>query len=159
MSTGVSYQLLLWIHILSSTLLFGTGLGTAFHGWMAHRSGDVAAIVVVSRNVVLADWLFTTPSVVIQPVTGVWMALIAGFPLTSGWLAWAIGLYLLVGACWLPVVWLQIRMHQLARGALRSGDPLPPRYFVYSRWWFVLGWPAFLSVIAIFYLMVFKPEL
>jgi uncharacterized membrane protein len=155
----MTYQLLLWIHILSSTLLFGTGLGTAFHGWMAHRSGDVAAIVIVSRNVVLADWLFTTPSVVVQPVTGVWMALIAGFPLTSGWLAWAIGLYLLVGACWLPVVWLQIRMHQLARVALRSGDPLPPRYFVYSRRWFVLGWPAFLSVIAIFYLMVFKPDL
>src|SRR3982751_107870 len=99
------YEWLLWVHILSSALLFGTGLGTAFHGWMAHRSGDLAAIVVVSRNVVLADWLFTARAVVRQPVTGIWMARIAGIPLTAGWLALAIGLYLLVGACWLPVVW------------------------------------------------------
>ncbi len=155
----MSYQLLLWVHILSSTLLFGTGLGTAFHGWMAHRSQDLAAIAVVSRNVVLADWLFTAPAVVIQPLTGIWMARIAGLPLTIGWLALAIGLYLLVGACWLPVVWLQIRMHHLASAAARAGVPLPARYFAYARWWFVLGWPAFLGVIAIFYLMVFKPDL
>lgn len=153
------YQLLLLVHILSATLLFGTGLGTAFHGWMAHRSGDLAAIAVVNRNVVLADWLFTAPAVVVQPVTGVWMARIAGIPLTQGWLALAIGLYLLVGACWLPVVWLQIRMHRLASSAARSEEALGPQYYAYSRWWFALGWPAFLSVIAIFYLMVFKPDL
>ena len=155
----MSYPLLLWVHIMSSTLLFGTGLGTAFHGWMAHRSQDVAAISVVSRNVVLADWLFTAPAVVVQPVTGVWMALLAGIPLTTGWLALAIGLYLLVGACWLPVVWLQIRMHHFASAAARTGEALPARYFVYAKWWFILGWPAFLCVIAIFYLMVFKPGL
>src|SRR5690349_6005917 len=147
----MSYQLLLWAHILSSTLLFGTGLGTAFHGWMAHRSQNLAAIAVVSRNVVLADWLFTAPTVVIQPLTGVWMARIAGLPLTIGWLVLAIGLYLLVGACWLPVMWLQTRMHHLASAAARTGGPLPALYFVYARWWFVLGWPAFLGVIAIFY--------
>jgi uncharacterized membrane protein len=155
----VIYQLLLLVHILSATLLFGTGLGTAFHGWMAHRSGDLAAIAVVSRNVVLADWLFTAPAVVVQPVTGVWMARIAGIPLTQGWLALAIGLYLLVGACWLPVVWLQMRMHRLASIAARSEEAFGPQYYAYSRWWFALGWPAFLSVIAIFYLMVFKPDL
>jgi uncharacterized membrane protein len=155
----VNYQLLLWVHILSSALLFGTGLGTAFHGWMAHRSGDLAAIVVVSRTVVLADWLFTAPAVMVQPVTGIWMARIAGIPLTAGWLALAIGLYLLVGTCWLPVVWLQIRMQRLASTAARAGDALPAQYFAYTKWWFVLGWPAFLSVIAIFYLMVFKPNL
>jgi uncharacterized membrane protein len=155
----VSYQLLLWVHILSATLLFGTGLGTAFHGWMAQRSGDLRVIVMVSRNVVLADWLFTAPAVVVQPITGAWMARAAGIPFTTGWLALTIGIYVLVGACWLPVVWLQIQMHRMADTALRSGQPMPALYRTYARWWFALGWPAFLGVIAIFYLMVFKPDL
>jgi uncharacterized membrane protein len=153
----VQYQFLLWVHILSSTLLFGTGLGTAFHGWMAHCSGDVRAIAVASRNVVIADWLFTTPAVIIQPLTGGLLAWQAGIPFTTGWLALAIGLYFLTGACWLPVVWLQMRMHHLAAAAVRNSSELPLLYFRYARWWFILGWPAFLAVIAIFYLMVFKP--
>jgi|SRR3954454_5549164 uncharacterized membrane protein len=153
------YEWLLWVHILSSTLLFGTGLGTAFHGWMSHRSGDIRAIVVASRNVVIADWLFTAPAVVVQPATGAWMAWQAGIPVTTGWLALALGLYVLTGACWLPVVWLQIRMHQLARNALRGAEPLPPLYYRYATLWFILGWPAFFAVVATFYLMVFKPDL
>ena len=154
----MSYQLLLLVHILSSTLLFGTGLGTAFHGWMAQRSRDLRAVTVVNRNVVMADWLFTAPAVVVQPVTGVWMARIAGFPFTTGWLVIAIGLYVVVGACWLPVVWLQIRMRRMAETALRDGTPLPPLYQRYASWWFALGWPAFGSVVAIFALMVVKPD-
>lgn len=150
------YILLKAIHILSSTLLFGTGLGTAFHGWMANRAGSLDARRVVNRNVVLADWLFTTPAVVVQPVTGIWLAQIAGFPLTSGWLVAAMILYLLVGACWLPVVGIQIAMRRIA-DATPDGTPLPPRYFRLSRWWFALGWPAFIGVIIIFWLMVAKP--
>lgn len=153
----MGYQTLLTIHIISSTLLFGTGLGTAFHGWMAHRSRDPAAIAVVSRNVVLADWLFTTPAVVVQPISGIWMAKLADIPLASGWLLLAIIFYVLVGACWLPVVWLQLCMHRLAKLAMRSGQALPPRYFSYARAWFALGWPAFMGVLGIYYLMVFKP--
>jgi uncharacterized membrane protein len=153
------YVLLKYLHVIGAALLFGTGLGTAFHGWMAHRSGDRAAIAVVGRSVVLADWLFTAPAVVVQPATGVAMAWWSGTPLTSSWLLVSMVLYLLVGACWLPVVWLQIRMHALARTAVRTGEPLPPRYFAYSRIWFALGWPAFVAVLTIFYLMIAKPEL
>src|SRR3954451_1920320 len=153
------YILLKYLHIISANLLFGTGLGTAFHGWMTHRSRDRIAIAVVSRNVVLADWLFTAPAVVVQPITGIALAHLAGFPLTSGWLLLSIALYVLVGACWLPVVWLQIRMHALATEAVRLGAPLPPRYFAYAKIWFALGWPAFFGVLAIFYLMIAKPEL
>src|SRR3954470_810452 len=148
------YLLLKYMHVINSTLLFGTGLGTAFHGWMAHRSGDRVVIAVVGRNVVLADWLFTAPAVVVQPATGVAMAWLAAIPLTNSWLLVSIVLYLLVGACWLPVVWLQIRMHALAAEAVRTNTALPPRYFAYARLWFLFGWPAFMSVLAIFYLMI-----
>jgi uncharacterized membrane protein len=154
-----SYLLLKWAHIISSTLLFGTGLGTAFHGWMAQRSRDLHVMAVVGRNVVLADWLFTAPAVVLQPVTGLALAKLGGVPLDSPWLLAAMGLYLLVGVCWLPVVWLQIRMHRMAAAALVRGEPLPLRYHHYARLWFALGWPAFLGVLAIFWLMVAKPDL
>ncbi|HEY4250490.1 MAG TPA: DUF2269 domain-containing protein [Roseomonas sp.] len=152
------YLILKYLHVISSTLLFGTGLGTAFHGWMAQRSGDARAILVVNRNVVRADWIFTAPAVVAQPVTGIWLARLAGYPLDSGWLLAAMALYVLVGACWLPVVWLQIRMHRLAAAALARGAPLPPEWHRAARWWFALGWPAFLGVLAIFWLMIAKPS-
>ena len=155
----MSYLLLKYIHILSSTLLFGTGLGTAFHGFLAFRTKDPRVVAAVGRSVVLADWLFTAPAVVIQPITGVAMAVLAGAPLTQGWLALSIALYALVGVCWLPVVWLQIQLRRMAQASLKSGDPLPPLYYRYLRLWFMLGWPAFTAVLAIFYLMVFKPEL
>ena len=155
----MSYLLLKYIHILSSTLLFGTGLGTAFHGFLAFRTKDPCVVASVGRSVVLADWLFTAPAVVIQPVTGVTMALLAGVPLMQGWLALSIALYILVGLCWLPVVWLQIQLRRMAAACLQSGDALPSLYFRYLRLWFMLGWPAFTAVLAIFYLMVFKPGL
>lgn len=154
-----SYLLVKLLHVLSSTVLFGTGLGTAFQGWMAGRSRDLDAMRVVNRNVVLADWIFTTPAAVIQPVTGVWLALQAGFSLTEGWLALAIILYLVTGACWLPVVWLQVQMQAMAATAVATATPLPARYAKFARLWFLLGWPAFLSMIGIFYLMIVKPEI
>ena len=155
----MSYLFLKYIHILSSTLLFGTGLGTAFHGFLAFRTKDPRVAAAVGRSVVLADWLFTAPAVVIQPITGVTMAVLASVPLTQGWLALSIALYVLVGVCWLPVVWLQIQLRRMAQESLKNGIPLPPLYYRYLRLWFMLGWPAFTTVLAIFYLMVFKPEL
>ena len=150
----MSYLLLKYIHILSSTLLFGTGLGTAFHGFLAFRTKDARVVAAVGRSVVLADWLFTAPAVVVQPVTGVTMALMASVPLFSGWLLLSIALYVLVGACW-----LQIELRRIAKASLENGCPLPAQYFRYLRLWFALGWPAFIAVLAIFYLMVFKPDL
>jgi uncharacterized membrane protein len=154
----MSYLLLKYIHILSATLLFGTGLGTAFHGFLAFRSRDTRVIAAVGRSVILADWLFTAPAVVVQPATGIAMALMAGLPLTEGWIALTLVLYIIVGACWLPVVWLQIKLRAIARESLDTNAPLPERYFRYLRYWFVLGWPAFTAVLAIFYLMIFKPD-
>jgi uncharacterized membrane protein len=151
------YLALKLVHILSSTVLFGTGLGTAFSMWRAHKSADARVVSAVTHNVVLADWWFTTPAVIAQPVTGFALVRLAGFPLASTWLELTLLLYFLVGACWIPVVWLQLRMRDLASRAAADGQPLPSRYHWYFKIWFLLGWPAFLSVVVIFGLMVFKP--
>lgn len=153
------YLLLKWLHVLSAALLFGAGLGSAYYKWVTDRSGDARAIAVVMRHVVLADWVFTTPAILIQPLTGIRMAYLAGYPMTHGWIAWAFGLYLLAGACWLPVVFLQIRMRSLALTAMHESRALPETYWRYARIWFRLGVPAFAGVTGIFWLMVFKPAL
>ncbi len=144
-------------HIVSATILFGTGLGIAFFKWITDRSGSVQAIRIVAERVVWADWVFTTPAVVVQPITGVLLARVLGFQLSSGWVAHAIVLYVFAGACWIPVVWLQIRMRDLAREAFERGSPLGERYWQLARIWFWLGVPAFCAVLAIFALMVTKP--
>lgn len=151
------YLLIKWVHILSSTVLFGTGAGIAFFFLRAHRNGDAKLIAAVSGDVVLADFLFTATAVVLQPITGVALAVMAGFPLSTGWLVVSIALYGLIGCCWLPVVWLQIRMRNMAIRAAADGSPLPDAYGRYYAWWLGLGWPAFLGVMAVFYLMVAKP--
>jgi uncharacterized membrane protein len=153
------YLIVKWLHILSATILFGTGIGIAFFKWITDRGADVRAIRLASERTVLADWIFTTPAVIVQPLSGVAMAQLAGFPLASGWLAYSIALYALAGACWLPVVWLQIRMRALARLADDSGAPLPALYWAYARTWFWLGVPAFLALLAVYWLMVAKPVL
>lgn len=149
--------MLKWIHILSSTLLMGTGLGIAFFMWMAHRTHDARTVAATARVVVIADGLFTAPAVIIQLVSGLWLAQLLQIPLATFWLRSALILFFVIGACWLPVVWLQIRARDLARQAVATQRPLPAAYARVMRWWFWLGWPAFLSVITIFWLMVHKP--
>jgi uncharacterized membrane protein len=155
----MEYLLLKWIHILSSTILFGTGIGSAFYMFMANRRKDIAGIYFATRHVVIADWLFTTPSVIIQLITGIWLADMLNYPLAEGWVLWALILYFFAGACWLPVVWMQIRMRDMAKIALETGSPLPERYWKLDRWWVILGSLAFPAIIAVFWLMVAKPPL
>ena len=146
-----------WIHILSSTLLFGTGLGSAFYMFFTSLSRDVRATAVVVRYVVIADWAFTTPTIIIQPLTGLYLIHLAGFPLTSTWILWSIILYLVAGAAWLPVVWMQIKMRDMAVEAARANTELPPRYWQFLKLWVALGVIAFFSLVVVFYLMVAKP--
>jgi uncharacterized membrane protein len=153
----MSYLLVKWLHILSSTFLFGTGIGSAFYMLLTSISGDVRAIAVVSRQVVLADWIFTSTTVVLQPLTGFYLIHLAGYPWTSGWIMWSIGLYFLAGACWLPVVWMQLRMRDMAQAAARDGTALPAQYWRYLRIWSALGVPAFFALVVVFWLMVAKP--
>lgn len=152
-----SYEIVKLLHILSATVLFGTGLGTAFVVWNANRGGDVAAIAFATRHAVLADWLFTTPAVLFQPLSGLWLVHEAGYGFTEPWLLWVYGLYALVGACWLPVVAIQFRMRRMAARAAAESTALPEAYHRCMRAWLLLGWPAFMSLMAIFWLMVARP--
>ncbi len=152
----MDYLTIKWIHILSSTLLFGTGLGIAFFMWMAHLSKDSKVIAATARIVVLADTFFTAPAVLVQFGTGLWMMQILQLPWDTFWIKMSLILFFVTGACWLPVVWLQIKARNLARQAQEAGTALPKVYHTVMWWWFGLGWPAFISVVLIFWLMVHK---
>ncbi len=153
------YLLLKLTHIIGAAVLFGTGAGIAFFMLMAHRTRDVAAVAHTARVVVIGDALFTASAVVIQPLTGIALAHVAGHSLLDSWIVASIALYVLVGLCWLPVLWIQTRMRDLAFAALRAGEPLPADYDRYFRLWFILGWPAFAAMIGIFVLMIWRPQL
>jgi uncharacterized membrane protein len=155
----MTYLVVKWLHILSSTLLFGTGLGSAFYMFFASRTRDARVVATVVKYVVIADWLFTTPTIIIQPLTGLWLMHLAGMPFDTPWILWSIVLYFLAGAAWLPVVWMQIRMRDQAIAAASTGAPLPEIYFRYLRIWVALGVVAFLALVVVFYLMVAKPAL
>lgn len=152
-----TYLMVKWIHVLSSVVMVGTGFGTAFYMFFANRSGNLQAQAVVAQLVVRADWWFTTPTVLIQPGSGLLMAYLAGWPLTTPWLALSMALFAVTGALWLPVVWLQLRMAKMAAAAAESSGELPYEYWRYARWWEALGYPAFVAMLAVFYLMVAKP--
>ena len=147
------------LHVISSVVLVGTGFGSAFYFFFVNRSGSLAAQAVVGRLVVRADLWFTTPAVLVQPLSGFWMAWQAGWPLHTPWLVTGFALYLLAGACWLPVLWLQLHMAAMAQSSLAASAPLPARYAQYARWWERLGYPAFGAMLVVFYLMVAKPSL
>jgi uncharacterized membrane protein len=151
------YSWIKWLHILSSTVLFGTGAGIAFFHLAVKKQEGAAVQAAVLRIVVLADWCFTTPAVILQPLTGLWLVHIAGYSLDAEWLRWALTLYVLAGLCWLPVLWLQWRMRALAREATMRAADLPAEFYRYHRLWIALGVPAFVALLVVFYLMVFKP--
>ncbi len=152
----MTYTALKTLHILSMVLLFGTGLGSAFYKWMADRSGIVTHIAITNRHVVLADWIFTTPTVIFQPLSGLLMVSLLGLPLTTPWIIVSLLLYALAGICWLPVVWLQIRMQRISAEAASRGCHLPEVYWQMARLWFWLGVPAFISMVLVVALMVYK---
>lgn len=153
------YLLLKWVHVLSSTILFGFGAGTAWYFWNAHLTRDPATVAGVGRMVVRADWIFTGASGIVQPASGVMLVHLGGYSLTESWLIATYGLYVIAFLCWAPVVRLQIRAQRLAEAAVENSEPLGPEYRRTMRLWFALGWPAFLGLLGIYWLMVAKPTL
>jgi uncharacterized membrane protein len=150
------YLLVKTLHIVSATILFGTGLGTAYFFWSSRHADDGARLF-AAKTTVRADFLFTLPAVILQPLTGAWMIVHAGFDPGAPWLVMSYALYLLAGLCWLPVVWLQIRMKRMLEAKAAGGGFDAAQFERLRRAWFWLGWPAFLGLIVVFFLMVTKP--
>ena len=151
------YVVVKWLHVLSSAVLFGTGLGSAFFMFVASRNRDPRVAHFVVRHAVVADWLFTTTAGIVQPTTGFYLVYLAGDAPTSRWILWSTILFLAAGACWLPVVWMQLRMRDMAKAAADANAELPERYWRFFRIWVALGIPAFTALIIVFYLMIAKP--
>lgn len=156
---SAAYPWLLWLHVIGATVLLGTGAGIAFFMVMANRTRDPTLIAHVAGTVVIADFLFTATAVVAQPVTGYLLARATGWPLDTPWIDLSLALYVVTGLFWLPVVWMQLRMRDLARASAADGAPLPTAYHRLYRTWFLFGFPAFAAVLAIFWLMTAKPPL
>lgn len=153
------YFFLKWLHVIGAAVLLGTGAGIAFFMVRAHATRDPKIIAAVASIVVLADYVFTLSAVIIQPVTGFALAAAAGHKLDSFWIIASLALYAFTGAFWVPVVFMQQRMRDLARKAATEGTPLPEEYFRLYRRWFAFGFPAFFAVMAIFWLMIARPAL
>ena len=145
------------LHILSSTVLFGTGLGIAFFMFRSHFTSDVNEKLYAARSTVIADYLFTLPAVVAQPLTGMWLVWYGGFNWMDWWLVTTYIIFVIAGFCWLPVIWIQIRLKTMLESSVKNGTELPGLYYTYFRLWFMLGWPAFIGLVVVFFLMVMKP--
>lgn len=155
----MTYFILKFLHVIGAAVLLGTGAGIAFFMLLGHFTGKPAVVAAIARIVVIADFIFTATAVVAQPLTGIALAWHMGWSLWEGWIALSIALYFVTGAFWLPVVWMQMRMRDLAAHAAATGEPLPPLYHRLFWWWFAFGFPAFGAVVAIFWLMIAKPSL
>jgi uncharacterized membrane protein len=151
------YLALKYLHVLGAIVILGTGAGIAFFMLMAHLSRDAAFIARTARVVVLADYLFTATAIVAQPVTGYLLMRETGARLTDSWIFTSLVLFVIAGGFWLPVVWMQRRMRDLAAAAAGAGAPTPPEYHRLFRLWFVYGFPGFGAVLMILWLMIAKP--
>jgi uncharacterized membrane protein len=151
------YFIVKYLHVLGAIVILGTGTGIAFFMLMAHRSRDPAFVARTAATVVIADMLFTASAVILQPVTGVVLMALSATSLAERWLVTSLGLYVVAGLFWIPVIFMQIELRDLARKAAAQQQPLPPRYFALFRRWLVFGIPGFGSVMMILWLMIAKP--
>ncbi len=154
-----SYYVMKYLHILSAVIMVGTGFGSALYVFFANRSGSLTVQHFANSMVVRLDWYLTTPTVIIQPLTGWWLIQHVGWQWNSAWLMSAYILYLLIGLAWLPVVWLQVKMYRCTAQALRLNTALDERYIIYQRYWERLGYVGFSGAIVVFYIMVSKISL
>lgn len=151
------YNIIKTLHILSSTILFGTGIGIAFFMFRSWSADSIHEKLYATRNTVFADYLFTFPAAILQPISGIALIHIAGFDWTAYWLVATYIIYIVAGLCWLPVVWIQIQLKNMCIAAYENKTDLPEKYNTLFKVWFLLGWPAFIGLVAVFYLMVAKP--
>ncbi len=152
-----TYFIIKTLHIISSTILFGTGVGIAFFMFRSHFTNDLHEKLYAARGTVIADYIFTFPAVIAQLVTGAWLVWQSGYDWLDLWLVSTYLIYAIAGLCWLPVVWIQIQLKNMLIRSVEEKMELPDRYHRLFRIWFILGWPAFIGLVVVFFLMVIKP--
>jgi len=150
------YLILKLIHILAAVVVTGTGAGIAFFMFMANRSNNPQAIYITAKHVILGDWIFTTPAVITQIITGVLLMNMQGYSFSAPWFYWVIGLFSFIGVCWLPVLRIQYKLRELAKISVDSKQ-VTPEFKSLMKTWTLLGIPAFIAILGVFWLMVFKP--
>jgi uncharacterized membrane protein len=150
------YLILKFIHILAAVVVTGTGAGIAFFMFMANRSNNPQAIYITTKHVILGDWIFTTPAVITQTITGILLMNMQGYSFSAPWFYWVVGLFAFIGICWLPVLRIQYKLRELAKISVNSNQ-VTPEFKSLMKTWTLLGIPAFTAIIGIFWLMVFKP--
>jgi uncharacterized membrane protein len=155
----MTYEILLFFHVVGASVLLGTGAGIAFFMVISNRSGDPTLIAHTAGIVVLADAVFTATAAIVQPITGFLLAHNVGWQMSESWIVVSLGLYVFIGLFWLPVVWMQVQMRRMAIDARDGGRPMPTAYYRIYRVWFAFGCPAFLSVLGIIWLMIAKPSM
>jgi len=153
----IGFDIVKWIHIVSTTVFFATGFGTAVQMWLAHRGGDVQAIASMAKNVVRVDLTFTAASGLVLPITGAILVSMAGFPAGAPWLITSYILYTIAFICWATATKLRMKVRDTAALAAFRGEALPDCYYRYMRWWLQLSWPAFIALLVVFYLMLAQP--
>jgi len=151
------YLIIKTLHVISSTILFGTGIGIAFFMLRSHFSDNMHEKLYAARNTVLADYIFIFPAVIALPLTGFWLIWQGGHDGMDLWLIITYVIYVIAGLCWLPVVWIQIQLKTMLAERVKNGAELPPRYHKLFKIWFLMGWPAFIGLVIVFFLMVMKP--
>lgn len=152
-----AYLIIKTAHIISSTIIFGTGIGIAFFMFRSHFTNNMHEKYYAVRTTVLADTFFTLPAVIVQPVTGLWLISLGGFNGLDRWLVATYLIYMMAALCWLPVVWIQIQIKKILAKCIENKLELPERYYRLFKIWFLLGWPAFIGLVVVFFLMVLKP--
>lgn len=152
------YLIVRTLHIISATILFGTGIGIAFFMLNSHFTDNLQQKFFAAKTTVRADYIFTAPAVILQPLTGFWLIHNGGYDPMDLWLKLTYAIYIVAGLCWLPVVWIQIQMKKMIAASLETETELPPRYTKLFRIWVTLGIPAFIGLVAVFFLMVMRPQ-
>jgi uncharacterized membrane protein len=151
------YLVVKTIHVISSTILFGTGIGIAFFMLRSYYTDNMHQKLFAAKETVIADFIFTFPAGITQVVSGIWLVWNSGYQWSDLWLTTTYIIYIIAGVCWLPVVWIQVKLRNIVADSAANQTQLPPTYFKLFRIWFLLGWPAFTGLVVIFFMMIAKP--
>ncbi|MDQ0115862.1 DUF2269 family protein [Paenibacillus harenae] len=150
-------KLWLVLHLLGVLLMAGNIITAAFWKIRADLAGNPIVIHQAAKNVMIADYAFTIPGLVMIIVSGGAMASESGVTWTGiNWLTLSLILLSVTGIIWLAIlIPLQRKMIRSSADGIKTGT-ISAEYRRASRQWAIYGVAATLLPIIILYLMVMK---